>query len=262
MPATPKSTPSAFELEVRRVANNPDKEAYPRKEFKARGSFVTRCDACRMPRQYCICKFRTPVAAKAVFWVLMHTGEAYKPTNTARLIGDTLPETRVFGWDRTQPPQDFLDLLANPDYQPFLIFPDDQPDYQDRVVNLPTARLGQEHRRPAFILLDGTWRQARRMFRKSPWLANLPVLPLHSTEKTDYRLRKAASEQHLCTAEVGVELLKLADDEVAAEVLSKYFKVFNQGYAAARHQKPGLELTDAMQWLVDYQLVQSANASK
>lgn len=259
---TTPSTPSAFELEVRRVSINPMKEAYPRKAFKARGSFVTRCDACRMPRQYCICKFRTPVTAKAVFWVLMHTNEACKPTNTARLIGDTLTETRVFGWDRTQPPQAFLDLLADPTCQPFLIFPDDQPDYQDRVVNLPTARLGNEHRRPAFILLDGTWRQARRMFRKSPWLANLPVLPLHSTQKTDYRLRKAASEAHLCTAEVGVELLKLAGDEVAAEVLGNYFKVFNQGYAAARHQKPGLELTDAMQWLVDYQLVQSASASK
>ncbi len=256
---TSEPAPSAFELEVRRVANNPNKEAYPRKAFNARGSFVTRCDACRMPRLYCLCKFRTPVESKAVFWVLMHSNEAYKPTNTARLIGDTLPETRVFEWNRTQPPQGFLDLLANPEYQPFLIFPDDQPDYQDRVVNLPTARLGQEARRPAFILLDGTWRQARRMFRKSPWLADLPVLPLHSTEKTDYRLRKAASEEHLCTAEVGIELLKLVGEQNAAEVLGYYFKVFNQGYAAARHQKPTLELTDAMQWLVDYQ---SASASK
>ena len=88
---SPKSTPSAFELEVRRVANNPNKEAYPRKAFNARGSFVTRCDACRMPCLYCLCKFRTPVESKAVFWVLMHSNEAYKPTNTARLIGDTLP---------------------------------------------------------------------------------------------------------------------------------------------------------------------------
>lgn len=257
--SSPTYQPSAFELEVRQVAAQPTTLAVQRKAFKARGSFVVRCNSCRMPQSYCICSFRTPVSAQAVFWILMHPNEANKPTNTARLIGDTLPETKVFAWDRTNPPADFLALLAQPQYQPLLIFPDDQPGYQERVVNFAQARLGQEQRRPAFILLDGTWRQARRMFRKSPWLAHLPVLPLHTTAKTDYRLRKAAAEEHLCTAEVGIELLKMAADKEAATVLEHYFKVFNQGYAAARHQRPGLELTKAMHWLTDYQL---AKASK
>lgn len=258
MPADSPSTlvtkpPSAFEQEVRRIAASPLRLTHPRREFKARGSFVLRCDGCRMPKDYCICQYRTEVASNAVFWVLMHTEEVNKPTNTARLIGDTLPETRVFPWFRMQPPEELLALLADPTYQPFIIFPDDQPDYLHRVVEFEPARQGQESRRPAFILLDGTWRQARRMFRKSPWLDHLPVLPLRTSQKTDYRLRKPASEQHLCTAEVGIELLKLAGDTHAAGVLQQYFTVFNQGYGAARHQRPTEELTDAMQWLLDYQ---------
>ncbi|SFX70182.1 tRNA-uridine aminocarboxypropyltransferase [Marinospirillum alkaliphilum] len=246
----PVPPPSAFEQEVRRIADSP--RDFPRRPFRARGSFVRRCDGCRMPKDYCICRFRTEVLASAQFWVLMHTEEVNKPTNTARLIGDTLADTRVFAWDRMQPPAELLALLQDPAYQPFIIFPDDQPDYQHRVVDFTSARQGQEQRRPVFLLLDGTWRQARRMFRKSPWMDHLPVLPLRTEQKTDYRLRKPASEQHLCTAEVGIELLKLSGDLQAAEVLQQYFTVFNQGYGAARHQRPS-GLTEAMQWLLDYQ---------
>lgn len=242
--------PSDFEQAVRQIAERP--RVHPRRPFKARGSFVRRCEGCRMPQDYCLCSYRTEVASLAQFWVLMHPEEVNKPTNTARLIGDTLPATRVFAWDRMEPPAALLALLQDPQYQPFIIFPDDQPDYQHRVVEFESARIGQEARRPVFILLDGTWRQARRMFRKSPWLDALPVLPLRTEQKTGYRLRKPASEQHLCTAEVGIELLKLAGDLQAAEVLQQYFTVFNEGYGAARHQRPS-GLTEAMQWLLDYQ---------
>lgn len=235
--------PSNFELAVRQVAAKP--LAHPRREFKARGSFVVRCDACRMPRAYCICAYRVAVASQAVFWILMHPNEANKPTNTARLIGDVLPETQVFAWDRINAPEGLVELLQDPTYQPMLIFPDDQPDYAHRVVNFDVMRSAQPERRPAFILLDGTWRQARRMFRKSAWLPELPILPIHSQTTTAYNLRKPASSSHLCTAEVGVELLRMAQDEQAAEVLSQYFRVFNEGYAAARHQQESPELASA-----------------
>jgi|AntRauTorckE6833_2_1112554.scaffolds.fasta_scaffold01380_2 DTW domain-containing protein YfiP len=244
---------SAFEQEVRRIAESPERFKYPRRPFTARGSFIRRCEGCRMPRDFCICRYRTETHSKAEFWVLMHIEEVNKPTNTARLIGDTLPSTRVFPWQRMNPPLEFVELLKDERYQPFIIFPDDQPDYQHRVVqSYPAFREGEEKKTPVFILLDGTWRQARKMFRQSEYLQNLPVLPVRSNRKTRYQLRKPASDQHLCTAEVGIELLEMAGDREAAEVLENYFAVFNQGYAAARRQKQA-DLSEAMQWLLDYQ---------
>ena len=44
-------------------------------------------------------------------------------------------------------------------------------------------------RRPLFILLDGTWADARKAFRKSPFLDRFPVLSLAPERLSRYRLR-------------------------------------------------------------------------
>jgi len=217
----------------------------PRREFKARGSFVTRCEGCNLPVLNCLCPYRVTAASEAKVWLITHPLEHYKPTNTGRLIGDVLPETEVFTWYRTVPDERLLALLEDERYAPFVIFPDDQPDYADRVVGMETVTERQRAGRiPVFIILDGTWRQARRIFRKSPYLDRFPVLPLATARLTRYRLRKPASAAHLCTVEVATELLRQAGDAQAAEVLDDYFDAFNDSYAASRrHEK--LETTTA-----------------
>lgn len=218
--------------------------SHPRREFKARGSQVVRCEACRLPQLNCLCPYRVKAESRIRFWLITHPLEHYKPTNTGRLIGDVLEGTDVFSWYRVEPDPRLLALLEDDRYQPFIIFPDDQPDYADRVVDVnaiagvgegvPTHTATGELRIPVFIMLDGTWRQARRIFRRSPYLDGLPVLPLHSRRLTRYHLRKAASEAHLCTAEVAAELLRQAGEEAAASVLDDYFDAFNDCYRASR----------------------------
>ncbi|MGM0536298.1 MAG: tRNA-uridine aminocarboxypropyltransferase [Pseudomonadota bacterium] len=211
----------------------------PRRAFKARGSFVTRCEGCNLPVLNCLCPYRVSATSDAKVWLLTHPLEFHKPTNTGRLIGDILPDTEVFTWYRTAPDPRLLALLEDRRYAPCVIFPDDQPDYADRVVGMEHVTANQaDGRIPVFIILDGTWRQARRIFRKSPYLDRLPVLPLSTERLTRYRLRKPASAAHLCTAEVAIELLRQAGDAEAAEVLDDYFDVFNASYAASRrHEK-------------------------
>ncbi|MDI8992988.1 DTW domain-containing protein, partial [Salmonella enterica subsp. enterica serovar Anatum] len=36
---------------------------------------------------------------------------------------------------------------------------------------------------PLFIMLDGTWPEARKMFRKSPYLDHLPVISMDEAEQ-------------------------------------------------------------------------------
>lgn len=211
----------------------------PRREFKARGSFVTRCEGCNLPVLNCLCPYKVKAESVAQVWLLTHPLEHFKPTNTGRLIGDVITTTQVFTWYRTAPDAQLAALLKDPRYAPFVIFPDDQPDYADRVVGIETVHGAKAQARiPVFIILDGTWRQARRMFRKSPYLDGLPVLPLKTERETRYRLRKPASKAHLCTAEVAIELLRQGGDTAAADVLDDYFDVFNDSYAASRlHHK-------------------------
>ncbi|MBT2786810.1 MULTISPECIES: tRNA-uridine aminocarboxypropyltransferase [unclassified Halomonas] len=211
----------------------------PRREFKARGSFVTRCDHCQLPVLNCLCPYQVKAESHAQVWLLTHPLEHFKPTNTGRLIRDVITTTQVFTWYRVAPDAQLAALLKDPRYVPFVIFPDDQPDYADRVVGIDAVHAAKAQARiPVFIILDGTWRQARRMFRKSAYLDGLPVLPLKSERETRYRLRKPASKAHLCTAEVAIELLRQGGDTVAADVLDDYFEVFNDSYAASRlHHK-------------------------
>lgn len=223
----------------------------PRREFKSRGSFVVRCQDCQLPALNCLCPYQAKAESRAKVWLLTHPQEHDKPTNTGRLIRDVLPETRVFTWYRTTPDPELLALLVDSRYVPFVIFPDDQPGYAHRVVGMDAvAGHQQEARVPVFIILDGTWRQARRIFRKSPYLATLPVLPLTTQRLTRYRLRKPASAAHLCTAEVAVEVLRQAGDAEAAAVLDDYFDVFNDSYASSRRYKSITSPTPAMQRLL------------
>ena len=182
-----------------------------------------------MPQRACICDYQVSVRAKARFWLLTHAKEFYKPTNTGRLIVDTIQHSEVFSWKRTEPDLQFVSQLNDPSFDPYIVFPEGE-SYQHRMVEFE-EKPGRE---PVFIILDGTWRQARRMFRKSPYLADLPVLPLKTDRLTRYALRKPASEQHLCTVEVGIELLKQAGETQAAEAVEGYFEAFNRRYAEAR----------------------------
>ncbi|MGM0784581.1 MAG: tRNA-uridine aminocarboxypropyltransferase [Pseudomonadota bacterium] len=223
----------------------------PRREFKARGSFVRRCAGCNLPELNCLCPYRVEAQSVARVWLLTHPLEHHKPTNTGRLIRDVLPDTQVFTWYRTAPDPDLLALLDDPRYAPFVIFPDDQPDYAERVVGMERVESSKRSGKiPVFILLDGTWRQVRRIFRRSPYLDALPVLPLHTQRETRYQLRKPASREHLCTAEVAAELLSQGGDADAGRVLDDYFDAFNDSYAASRRFEKIAAPTAAMQRLL------------
>lgn len=102
-----------------------------------------------------------PSTSKSRFCLLMFDTEPMKPSNTGRLIADILPDTVAFQWSRTEPSQDLLDLVQNPDYQPMVVFPASYADEQREVIFTPPAG-----KPPLFIMLDGTWPEARKMFRK------------------------------------------------------------------------------------------------
>lgn len=229
----------------------------PRREFKARGSFVKRCEGCNLPALNCLCPYQVKAESAAQVWLLTHPLEHFKPTNTGRLIGDVIITTQVFTWYRTAPDAQLVALLEDPRYAPFVIFPDDQPDYADRVVDMQPVHVAKQQARiPVYIILDGTWRQARRMFRKSAYLNSLPVLPLNTERETRYRLRKPASKAHLCTVEVAIELLRQGGDTNAAEVLDDYFEVFNDSYSASRFYHKIDPPTAAMRRLLARQIEQ------
>ncbi|WP_306523170.1 tRNA-uridine aminocarboxypropyltransferase [Rheinheimera sp.] len=200
------------------------------KPFNARGSRVVRCDHCLLPQADCICFAKPEPCAKSAFLFLMYTGECFKPTNTGRLIADVAMDNHAFVWDRTEPAPALLALLADPQYQPVVIFPTQYAE-PERCINRPKPTEGKK---TLFILLDGTWREAKKMFSKSPYLNQFPVLGIQPTQASNYQLREAAHLHQLCTAEVMIEVLKVDGDERAAQQLSDYFHTFRKHYMAGK----------------------------
>lgn len=215
------------------------------KPFIARGSRAPRCPGCRVIFSYCLCAWRSHATAVSAMCLLMHDTEPLKPTNTGWLIADVIEDTHAFGWSRLDVDQRLLALLDDPQWQPYLVFPGEYvaPERVTHTVELNNTK------RPLFILLDATWTEARKIFRKSPYLDGLPILSLLPEKLSRYRLRRSTRSEHLCTAEVASLCLDLAGDTEASNALDAYFDVFSQHYLDAKNQLPVNESSTAHQEL-------------
>ena len=202
--------------------------------FLARGNRIHRCQRCLLPLKQCLCATLKPAAAASRFCLVMFDTEPMKPSNTGRLIADILPDTEAFQWSRTEPPQALLDLVADAQYQPMVVFPASYAGPERQVLDSPPPG-----KPPLFIMLDGTWPEARKMFRKSPWLDNLPLISVDLSRVSAYSLREVHAEGQYCTAEVAIALLDLANDTGAASALSQHFTRFRNRYLAGKSQHQG-----------------------
>ena len=237
-PATPRAPHSVARLSTAR-------RAISTRPFLARGgSKVLRCEGCRLRVSHCICGIEVEQKTRAGMCLLMHDAEPLKPTNTGWLIADVVADTFAFGWSRTQVNEELLALLADPQWQPYVVFPREFVDPPERVVHELVVDKPSDSgdavqaKRPLFILLDATWPQARKMFHKSPYLDRFPVLSLHPEQVSAYRLRRSTRSDHFCTSEVAALCLELGGDVAASQVLAAWLDVFTHHYEQARNQLP------------------------
>jgi DTW domain-containing protein YfiP len=193
-----------------------------------------RCARCRLAPTHCACASRPRVPTRAGLCLVMDEFEALKPSNTGWLVADVVPDTHAFTWSRTHADPGLLALLDDPQWQPVVVFPGEFAAPERVVTELPAAAS----RRPLFVLLDGTWAQARKAFRKSPYLDRFPVLSVSSEQLSRYRLRSSWHAHHLCTSEVASLCLALAGDALAAELLQAWLEVFSDRYLRARQSLP------------------------
>jgi DTW domain-containing protein len=235
------------------------------KPFLARGGIKgERCAQCRLAPSHCICALRAVVPTQAGVCLLMADIEPLKPSNTGWLIADVVPDTFAFGWARTEVDPALLVLLGDPQWQPYVVFPGEFVAPERVVTKLIAERpqlaagppqgefapskgsdphgggaWGQKRsKRPLFILLDATWAEARKMFRKSPYLDGFPVLSLEPEQVSRYQLRRSRRDDHFCTSEVAALCLDLGGETHAARTLETYLDVFTHHYLQAKHQLP------------------------
>ncbi|WP_394129958.1 tRNA-uridine aminocarboxypropyltransferase [Shewanella maritima] len=207
------------------------------KAFAARGKKLIRCPLCLLGVQFCTCEHRKQLQTDISFMLIMYDDEVLKPTNSGRLIADLIPDTSAYLWSRTEPNQQMLEQLADPQYQPFLIFPEQykQPD-QQVVSQIAKSGLIQD-RKPLFVVLDGSWRQAIKMFRKSDYLHQLPVLSISPDALATYALRQGSHDFQLGTAEVAALCLAAIEEPENGIALQRWFELFIESSLLGRNRR-------------------------
>ncbi|MGF1704115.1 DTW domain-containing protein [Photobacterium makurazakiensis] len=198
--------------------------------FRARGCKVERCLYCMLRVHLCICENKPQIESNAAFLLVMYDDEVLKPSNTGRLIADLFDETYAYIWSRTEPNPAMLALLEDPQWQPYVVFPAEYAE-PERVADKITI---ESNKKPLFIMLDGSWAEAKKIFRKSPYLNQFPVLSINPEKPSRYKVREASKENQLGTAEVAARIIDLFGEQNNADVLDLWFDVFRENYMTGK----------------------------
>jgi DTW domain-containing protein YfiP len=163
-----------------------------------------------------------PIDSVIEFVILQHPTEVFQSKGTGRLLHLCMKNSQILvgeTFDETQR----AEIVGDASKQCVLLFPKTPND------KLPEVQAGIEsssREKRRVILLDGTWRKARKMLKLNPWLEALPRIDLPPTESL-YRIRKAQKPGQLSTLEAAYWTMKQAGEE-PHELLSVFERFMNK----------------------------------
>ncbi len=168
-----------------------------------------------------------PAAMK--FTLLTHFKEFDKRSNTGQLVLEILGEAaEQVQWDRLNPPPGLVEEIESGGVA--LVYPGGTDD-EGNGDDLSGIRR--------FILIDGTWHQARKIHQRSPYLRMARRVSLTPAGVSQYNLRKNQKEACLCTAECVIEILRGIGMTEHAEQLRQRFLAFIRPPGAMRGEAMG-----------------------
>ena len=151
------------------------------------------CQRCEYPIQTCLCDALTQVAHKTKVIILQHPSEVKNAKNTVRLLKLMSNNTSILIGESEQ---DFNEIkqqiLANKqDYA--LLFPGDDAVVLSEQVQTSSFRC--------LIVIDGTWKKAKKLLLLNPWLNDLPKVSFNQSVVSEYQIRSTSVQGGLSTIE-------------------------------------------------------------
>lgn len=148
------------------------------------------CPRCERPAPTCFCATlpAPPIAHRTALLILQHPAEAGHAKNTAAFLTLGLQAARLLRGES------FDAALAAPGTA--LLYPG--------AAGPPPAGVER------LLLLDGSWRQSRRLLAANPWLGALPRVSLPQ-QPGRYAIRRAHRPGQLSTLEAGLHALVLLE---------------------------------------------------
>jgi DTW domain-containing protein YfiP len=184
-----------------------------------------RCQRCLVLSDFCMCELIGPaVESQPQILIVRHQWEAFKSTGTARVAGLALSNLRMLDMAAENPEPVRAELRGLE--RAWLLYPGG-----------PSEQRIQE-RPQTLVVLDGTWRQTRKMLRRLPELSRLPRLSLAAAplDEPRDRLRAPPMPGARSTLEsIADALLQLGSSESGRRLLDLH-QVFVERTRRARGQ--------------------------
>lgn len=170
-----------------------------------------RCERCLRPVAHCLCALIPCLANTTHLLVIQHPSEQKHALNTGRMLALGLNRADLVITESLAEHPHWLSALADPQWLTELLFPGEGvPVIGPRLVDARPRRL---------VLLDGTWRKARKLLHLNPVLQTLPRVSLPQGLVSRYRLRKVPEVGALSSVEAGAQALRLLEPRLPVDQL-------------------------------------------
>lgn len=179
------------------------------------------CPNCSYPVKTCVCEFISPATHRTPLIFLQHPNETNNAKNTLRLIELVSNNIQI---QIGESEQDFAELkkeVLNNKEQFVLLFPSEQAT---EITELNSQQTSDK----TVIILDGTWKKAKKLLLLNPWLNDIQHVKLASDEngnviQGNYKIRSTKLEGALST----IEATALCLEQLENADVSPFYKALD-----------------------------------
>jgi DTW domain-containing protein YfiP len=177
------------------------------------------CSRCLLQQRVCLCAEIPSIATRTRIVIVRHHLERFRSSNSGRLAHLALVNSELVDHGGSGGPAKLADLDGA-----WLLYPEGPPTTTAPVP--PPEQL---------VVLDATWSQARRMYRKLDRLRGLPIFRLPDEPIPAARLRESPGEGRVSTIEAIARALRMIEGEAPAAALDKLFAAaIERAYSTGR----------------------------
>lgn len=168
------------------------------------------CSKCLRPIAACFCPHIAYTQNRTPILILQHPTEKKHPLNTIKIAQMSFSNITVLVGEDFSDSLELKKFMA--EHSAHLIFP--TQDSHSAVT--PTQKQEIE----AIILIDGTWKKAKKIYYQTICLHHLTAIHLDLKSPSIYKIRKEPKEFYLSSLETIVTLLERIEQKSFQDVLN------------------------------------------
>ena len=165
------------------------------------------CPQCRRPQRTSLCDLCLSIDNRIELVVWQHPSERDHPKGSVSLLKESLNNCHLLIGE-TYTIEDIQQFSSDSKIT-YLLF----PDSTSPSLKSSPALTVNAYSKVRLLVLDGTWRKARKLFYSNPWLAQLPRIDIANHQQSRYRIRKAEKSGQLSTLEACVQALSMLEND-------------------------------------------------